>query len=340
MKKYDENKGITLIALVISIIVLLVLVGVSISMLTGQNGILRRTVEAKEKTDIEKEKEYIKLAYAHAKIKKETSIDSDIEQEMQQEMDSLTGQNKTNVIVENGINVVFKESDRIYVIKENGEIKQEDLKIDENPGNIKKGIKGETLEGDEKSPYEIWSIEDLVELSQNISEYKNSHISIMKDLDFSSKLSYSNYKETKYGDINNDGESENLLEELKKGEGFTPIQSFDGVLDGKNHSLYNLYINKNQEKIAFIIDNNGTIKNLSIIDGYINGKTQVATLVVNNGGTVENVDTNSNVIAEKWNGGIIYNNSGNIKNTVFSGTLETTTKCTTWYKDGQRRNSW
>ena len=45
------SMGITLIALVISIIVLLVLAGVSISMLTGQNGILTRAAEAKTKTE-------------------------------------------------------------------------------------------------------------------------------------------------------------------------------------------------------------------------------------------------------------------------------------------------
>ena len=45
-----KNKGITLIALVVTIIVLLILVGISIAMLTGQNGILNRAAEAKEKT--------------------------------------------------------------------------------------------------------------------------------------------------------------------------------------------------------------------------------------------------------------------------------------------------
>ena len=39
-KKFNRSKGITLIALVVTIIVLLILAGISISMLTGQNGIL------------------------------------------------------------------------------------------------------------------------------------------------------------------------------------------------------------------------------------------------------------------------------------------------------------
>ena len=41
-----NNKGITLIALVITIIVLLILAGVSIAMLTGENSILKRASES------------------------------------------------------------------------------------------------------------------------------------------------------------------------------------------------------------------------------------------------------------------------------------------------------
>ena len=45
-----NNKGITLIALVITIIVLLILAGVSIAMLTGENGILTQAENAKTDT--------------------------------------------------------------------------------------------------------------------------------------------------------------------------------------------------------------------------------------------------------------------------------------------------
>lgn len=43
-----NNKGITLIALVVTIIVLLILAGVSIAMLTGQNGILTNAQKARD----------------------------------------------------------------------------------------------------------------------------------------------------------------------------------------------------------------------------------------------------------------------------------------------------
>lgn len=62
MKKNREtNKGITLIALVITIIVLLILAGVSISMLTGENGILKQANTAKEENRKSELKEEGKL---------------------------------------------------------------------------------------------------------------------------------------------------------------------------------------------------------------------------------------------------------------------------------------
>ena len=51
------NKGITLIALVITIIVLLILAGVSIATLTGEHGILTQANNAKERTEKAKEEE-------------------------------------------------------------------------------------------------------------------------------------------------------------------------------------------------------------------------------------------------------------------------------------------
>lgn len=47
-----KNGGITLIALVITIIVLLILAGVSIAMLTGENGLLNRSTSAAKKERI------------------------------------------------------------------------------------------------------------------------------------------------------------------------------------------------------------------------------------------------------------------------------------------------
>ena len=70
-------RGITLIALVITIIVLLILAGISISMLTGQNGILNRAQEAKEKTEVAGEEELRKLTQMQAAMNLENTTYTD-----------------------------------------------------------------------------------------------------------------------------------------------------------------------------------------------------------------------------------------------------------------------
>ena len=62
--KRKSNKGITLIALVITIIVLLILAGISIATLTGENSVLTKAETSKTKIKEETAKEEIKLAWA------------------------------------------------------------------------------------------------------------------------------------------------------------------------------------------------------------------------------------------------------------------------------------
>ena len=59
--KQKTNKGITLIALVITIIVLLILAAVSIATLTGDNGILTKAQTAQKLTKQETAKEKIQV---------------------------------------------------------------------------------------------------------------------------------------------------------------------------------------------------------------------------------------------------------------------------------------
>ena len=78
MRKISKNEiGITLIALVITIIVLLILAGVTIATLTGDNGILTRATEAKNKTEqAQKDEENILNSYED-KLNEYTGIDWD-----------------------------------------------------------------------------------------------------------------------------------------------------------------------------------------------------------------------------------------------------------------------
>lgn len=69
MKNFRKNEiGITLIALVITVIVLLILAGVTIVALSGDNGILTRAQDAKDKTEEAEDIEKIRLAISEAQI--------------------------------------------------------------------------------------------------------------------------------------------------------------------------------------------------------------------------------------------------------------------------------
>ena len=61
MQKINKQKGITLIALVVTIIVLLILAGISIATLTGENGLITKTNSAKEKTKQAEAEERVKI---------------------------------------------------------------------------------------------------------------------------------------------------------------------------------------------------------------------------------------------------------------------------------------
>ena len=64
----NNHNGITLIALVITIIVLLILASVSIAMLTGDNGILTRAGDAKIETALGAVKEQVRLYQIEKKM--------------------------------------------------------------------------------------------------------------------------------------------------------------------------------------------------------------------------------------------------------------------------------
>lgn len=65
----ENNNGITLIALVITIVVLIILASITINVLIGKNGIIERGKRAKELTVISQYKEQIEMIKIEAKFK-------------------------------------------------------------------------------------------------------------------------------------------------------------------------------------------------------------------------------------------------------------------------------
>ena len=86
-----SSNGITLIALVITIIVLLILAGISISMLAGDNSILQKATGAKTNTDNAQIQERINLAYHSALVDGQGEVtEPSLEKELKNEFNKST----------------------------------------------------------------------------------------------------------------------------------------------------------------------------------------------------------------------------------------------------------
>ena len=106
IKTYANSiKGITLIALVITIIVLLILAGISINILLGDNSVVSKAQTAKEKTLVSETKEQVQMAVMNAASMEmgklnETSLRSELKKSFSEITDNdITGNEKDGWIV-------------------------------------------------------------------------------------------------------------------------------------------------------------------------------------------------------------------------------------------------
>ena len=130
MKKIiKKNNGITLIALVITIIVLLILAGVTIATLTGENGILTRASDASEQTELADEREKVELATIGALAKEnggeisQTSLEEELGKYF--ENGKYAVEPGTNEDGTEGYIVTITENDeqgRTYFVDKNGNV--------------------------------------------------------------------------------------------------------------------------------------------------------------------------------------------------------------------------
>ena len=287
-KVKENQKGITLIALIITIIVLLILASVSIAMLTGDNGILSNAGKAEEETKISEEKEKVKMSQSSDLISNDGK--NNTKQGLQQELDKIEGINKTKVFKDgkDSYIITFLDTNRNYKINYGKDVEgpvEIEIVEDIQAGDI---TKGNTLDGSKEKPYQINCIEDLVDFSNKskTDNFNGKEIIMTRDLDFQSELSYEDYQTNKYGDINNDGTISELMEELTTGTGFKPINMFQGTFDGKDNKLNNLYINSTETDAGLFREvYNSTIKNLKV-NGEVNARLVIGGIVAKGYGKV------------------------------------------------------
>ena len=123
---------------ILNIIVLLILAGVSIAMLTGDNGILTQANEAKEKNTIGGEKEQIQLAIQSLKMKRQAENVTDEITALELD-EQLKSDGAKNIAVENVngyLRVKYEDSKNEYTVDQGGNIESAETGPITQPENI------------------------------------------------------------------------------------------------------------------------------------------------------------------------------------------------------------
>ena len=116
-KKHLKQKGITLIALVITIIVLLILAGVTIATLTGENGILTKATEANEETIKAKEQEQVDLAVSAIRGDDAYTGNNTLNAtNLKNEIEKLNGEGTVEVTGEKTLTIKFLDTENTYQV--------------------------------------------------------------------------------------------------------------------------------------------------------------------------------------------------------------------------------
>ena len=222
MNKKRNEMGITMVALVITIVVLLILAGVSINLVLGNNGIIAKAKEAKETYGLSSKKEKIGMAVQACMINdsKEIKLDDLKESIKNQVPDAVIDGNNFPVIVDLG---------------------SEKVSIDKS-GNVKTCGKSVKLKIDNKE-------QEITE--KNVADYYGREVENYTQNDTKYRLFYIDF-EGKYGDA---GTSYIIADSIVKSDKLSSYKTYeainnsvmkklnpqwstsDGVIDNKNENI-------------------------------------------------------------------------------------------------------
>ena len=300
MKKLKEElkygkKGITLISLVVTIIVLLILAGVTIATLTGNNGILTRASEAKEKTEEAQEKEGLELAVTSSQMEDVNTLEI-TEEKLSDAIKQQFGNNKNFSITDNGDGsflVNMNDTQRMYYIDETGEVIYQSKMLKISTADELKAFRNDVNSG---NTYDGWYV------------YLENDITL---------------------DINEEWEPIGLYLMENSSPADETNKPFKGIFDGMRNEINGISINttnKVQGFFGLVIDS--TIKNLGIGKNCnISGGNATAGLVgyLYNNSEITNCYNETDVNAQDYImvGGIAGQVTNNcvIENSYNSGTI-------------------
>ena len=334
---FKKEKGITLVALVVTIIVLLILAFVAISMIMGDNGVVEKAKESKEETIKAQEREFIKLAYQDLEMDyrlKGTDITADrvmeklseYDKNIKVEMITKDEIGDTEVVVEKNsgeeyAEIVFTETEHKYagslVIDENKARYEVTYNANRGSGGPTKQVKIEgtpltiTLERPERKGYNFigWARESTAVVAEYMSgsQYtEDANITLYAvwqmrdDIEPVAQIGSTKYpsiQEAIY-DCSQAGEATTILLLTDTEEEFRTYEGQNIILNLQGHTV-------TSKSEGALCTNNGK---LQIINGEL--RSEKGTAITNNGEIT--IGDNSNGIDD--NTPTIYGNNIGVEN--------------------------
>lgn len=321
--KRINNKGITLISLIVTVIIMLILAIVVLNVTVGEKGLIKLTIGTAKKSNEEAAREKLQLALEDLRAHKYVDEAYNENEYIDNYLKSKGMNVNSNIVIVDGIafeidreNLLILDRKQAYVTITS--------KIKERLGN---GIVNilVTIESDTQIDTITFPNEDGTTLTLTTDK-----LTLAKDLKVELNKKYIVTVKTKDGKITTktilfegDGTKENPFvirtkEELQAVNEdlsayyilganidltdftFTPIGNsqtpFTGNIDGTGYTISNLKVeDEEKDNIGLFSCNNGTISNITLENVTIKGKSNVGGLVGYNTGTVTGSTVSGNV---------------------------------------------
>ena len=231
-KQNNKERGITLIAIVVTIIVLIILAGVSIAMLVGENGIITQAQRADELTTQAQQKEAIELAVASVQAQGTLELDRT---KLETALQSQLGDTEYDLTENGDGSFLLQVAERSYYIDSTGEVITQENMI------------------------AIGSAEELKAFRDDVNSgnsYEGKYIYLTGNITLNSS---EQWEPIGYYVQNNEDTS------IKDGIYNENNKPFSGVFDGKDYTVDYMNINnsKNGQGLFGLVIN-GQIKNINL----------------------------------------------------------------------------
>ena len=309
MRIVKNSKGITLIALVITIIVLLILASVSIAMLTGDNGILTQANKAKHKTGVKGLKEEVTLMMQKRKIDESTGQKVALKEDLEKEISG----NKVIEEIEGIAEACYVTKDNETVtVYEDGTV-AEGKAIWDGVSKLKPTVDSEG-NWHIKTPEEFKYFADFVngklseEEKAGLSIGETTIVNLENHIDLGARQE--NGTKTRGTNWNSIGKTKEAM--------------FSGIFEGNNNIIRGIYIDE-IENFTGLFGVGREVKNLTLKDSYITGGSCIGG-IVGMANIIENChNENTAVISKEGNywaiGGIVGQINNKIINCSNTGTI-------------------